>query len=344
MFHSCRNRLSMGSLRGSIDQMLDRTDATTSGYLQLSSDLPPRLDVLNHLDPGTPGHESFRNSLEGALQEITARGRSLDYISIMDLERISRKTPTAIRERGKATSFYQGLGALGDVTAQSCEPLPKSEAFSGAAGDLDQMCLTGESRLGETTRAKLEASPSLRRAAGARKDILQCRIDETSKLSPSTAQIVAGIEINVETTQYHVITDTVKLVYPWFQGRKSRVENFSTHEAALEILEVTQLSDPVHDLAYYKADTRSYFLQPRCFLIDRDTEAVARSRGMVLVSLSRRLQALQGHSDAEELRPGEQDTDSAYVSMVLDEDCVVVSIRRSHANDTPVLIVQVDET
>ncbi|MBE3044904.1 hypothetical protein IMZ48_20560, partial [Candidatus Bathyarchaeota archaeon] len=87
----------------------------------------------------------------------------------------------------------------------------------------------------------------------------------------------------------------------------------------------------------------SYFLQPLCFLVDRGAVEVARSRGINLVSLSRRWQALRGDDGAESLRPGELDMGGASVSMVCDGGYVVVSIHKSDAGDAPVFIETEDE-
>lgn len=134
------------------------------------------------------------------------------------------------------------------------------------------------------------------------------------------------------------ITETVKLMYPWFQGGKGRLEICPSHEAAMNMLQETQLSSPVHDLAFYDKDSRSYILHPECFLVDRDVVAVAKSKGTNLISLSRRWQALKGAEGAENLRPGELDMGGASVKMTHDDDYIVISIHRGEANDAPIYI------
>lgn len=338
MFRSCRNRLSMNSLRESIDNILDRDGGSAACYIELSSDDPPRLDVLHDLDATSPKHDGFRTSLEEAIQGITARGQSADYVNEADLRlnpRISKTTPTA----SKTADFRWATEMIKGITGEPCGKPLSAEKIVVDGDDLDSkgQGLSAEN-LGEAAKVRLKAGGCIRKAPEPRKGIRQLSDKESSGLSPSTARLVEDLGIQVDLSPSHSNADTVQLIYPWFQRTKGHLEVCPSHEAALNTLQATQLSRPVHDLAFYDAASRSYTLNPTCFLVDREVVDVAQARGINLVSLSRRRQALRGDDSARNLRPGELAMGAASVKMAYDEGYVAISIHRTHPNEVPVFV------
>ncbi|SPO00567.1 uncharacterized protein DNG_03315 [Cephalotrichum gorgonifer] len=344
MFQSCRNRLSVNSLRGSVDHIFDRGEGAAAYYFQLPSDEPPRLNVLQSLEPGARQDDSFRTSLESAIQEITARGRLLDYID--EVERKSTPpTSMTMSARGRAAGFHRTSVDLGEITPQPCEPVPERPSVISDAAGADQKRPSIDRPFGETTRAKLNANASIRRTGSARRAILQCSSgkNEAAGLAPSTARLVETIGITVVPPSDSIAEDNVKLVYPGLQEVKGRVEVCPSHDVALNTLEYARFSEPVHDLAYYDTGSRSYFLNPTCFLVDRGVESAAQARGLALVSLSRRWQTLKGLPGTESLRPGELDKVGASVGMSFDGDYVVISIQRTDPDENPIFVEEIDE-
>lgn len=345
MFQSCRSKLSKSSVRDSIDQMLDRESVTAACYSQLSSSEPPRLDILQHLQPGAPGDDSFQTSLERALQEITERGKSQGYAGDLDSKPSYRRSMT-MPVRGRAGGFRHAAEIFTGVAAKQHEQtLVEKEAITEGAAGLDPECPILERPLGGTKRIKLKPDACIRRATEPQMGIPQLADNKDSGLTfiPQIPRIIVDLGVKVDSAPSHSITNTVKLVYPRFQELRGRVETCFSHEDAMNTLQITRVSDPLHDLAFYDAASRSYILNPSCFLVDRDVEEVARSRGLILVSLSRRWQALKGIGGAGELRPGELGMDGASVVLTSEEDYIVVSIRRSHDGETPVFVEAVNE-
>lgn len=332
----------MNSLRESIDHMLDRDGGSAACYFQLSSSEAPRLDILQNLEPSAPEDDDFRMPLEEAIQAITTRGEAADYVNMAELKPSPRASST-MPVRGKAAGLSWAAEAQKGTTAKSCEQPLSSENPVVDGADLSPKRPSAEKSSGEVPRIKLKANACIRKAPEPRKGILQLSENEPSGLSQSTARLVAGLGIKVDVSPSHSITDTVKLIYPWFQRTKGRLEVCPSHEAAMHTLQTMQLSHPVHDLAFYDAASRSYLLHPKCFLVDREVVELARSRGINLVSLSRRWQALRGDGGAANLRPGELDTSGASVRMACDGGYVVISIHRSDASEVPVFIEAEDE-
>ena len=332
----------MNSLRESIDHVLDREGTSGGCYFQLSSSDPPRLDVLQDLNPSTPRDDGFRTSLEEAMQIITARGNAAGYVNEPDLKSDSRISKT-MPARGKIADFCRTTETLKGVAAES--PGLPFRAGEPVVADPGANDTSAEKPTGEVQKVKLKANARIRKAPEPRKGILQFSGTETPERSPATARPVDDVGIKVNIFSSHRTTDTVKLIYPWFQETKGRVEACPSHEAALNTLESMRLSRPVHDLAFYDTVSRSYILQPECFLVDRDVvDDVARLNGVHLVSLSRRWQALKGVAGAEKLRPGEQlDMGGATVRLNCDGEYTVVSIHRRGARDVPVFIEADDE-
>lgn len=346
MFQSCRSKLSKSSLRDSVDQMLDRDSVTAACYFQLSSSEPPRLDVLQHLQPGAPSGDSFQISVEKALQEIAERGRSQGYTSDFDPKPNYRRSMT-MPVRGRAGGFHYASEAFKGIAAKPHEQaLLEKEAAAEKVAGLDPECPVLERPLGGTKRIRLKPDACIRRATEPQMGIPHLVDNEDSGLTlmSEIPRLIVDLGVKVDSAPSHSITNTVKLVYPWFQELKGRVEVCFSHEDAMNTLQITRVSEPLHDLAFYDAASRSYILNPMCFLVDRDVEEVARSRGFILVSLSRRWQALKGIGGAEALRPGELGMDGASVMLAFDEDYIVISIRRSHDGETPVFVEAVDES
>lgn len=336
----------MNSLRESIDHMLDRDGGSAACYFQLSSSEPPRLDVLKNLDPSSPADDNFRVPLEEAIQAITAREGAADYVKMAELKPSPRASST-MPVRGKAAGSSQAAEAPKGTTAEPCE-----EPLGSEKPDIDRATLepkrpSAEKSVGEASRIRLKGNACIRKAPEPRKGIPQLAESEPPGLSQSTARLASDLGIKVDVSRSHRITDTVKLIYPWFQETKGRLEICPSHETAMHTLQTMQLSHPVHDLAFYDASSRSYFLHPKCFLVDREVVELARSKGINLVSLSRRWQALRGDESATNLRPGELggglSTDGgASVRMAWDGEYVVISIHRSDASEDPVLIEEED--
>ena len=169
--------------------------------------------------------------------------------------------------------------------------------------------------------------------------------DSRFTFAPEIPRLIVDLGVKVDSGPSHSIPNTVKLIYPRFQELKGRVEACFSHEDAMNMLQITRVSEPLHDLAFYGKASRSYILNPTCFLVDNELEEVALSRGFVLVSVSRRWQALKGLTGAERMRLGELGSgmDGASVVLSFDKDYIVISIRRSHDGETPVFIEAVDE-
>ena len=347
MFHSCRSKLSKSSLRDSVDQMLDRESVTAASYFQLSSSEPPRLDVLQHLQPGAPSDNGFQTSMESALQEITERGRSQGYASDFDSKPSYRRSMT-LPVRGKAGGFGYASEAFKEVaTEPHGQALFEKKAAVEDAGGLDPDCPILERPLGGSKRIRLKPDACIRRATEPQMGTSHLAGNKDSGLifTPEIPRLVVDLGVKVDSAPSHSISNTVKLVYPSFQELKGRVEASFSHENAMNTLQITRVSEPVHDLAFYDKVSRSYILNPPCFLVDKELEELALSRGFVLVSVSRRWQALKGLTGAKRMRPGELGSgiDGASVVLSFDEDYIVVSIRRSHDGETPVFIEAVDE-
>lgn len=337
MFQSCRNRLSKNSLRESIDHMLDRDGGSAAYYIALSSEAPPRLDVLRDLDPAAPKDDGFWTSLEEAMQDITARCALDGYVNETGPKLTSRISKT-MPARAKTADFGWATEALKGVIAE--DSWDQHQGTAKVAHEKDDIDSKGPSanKIGEAAKAKLKVGACIRKAPGARKGIPQLSDNEPSGSSLPTGRLVEDLGIKADASRSHSIRNTVKLIYPWFQRTKGRLEVCPSHEAAMNKLQTTQLSLPVHDLAFYDAASRSYILLPTCFLVDREVVDVAQERGINLISLGRRRQALRGDAGAEDLRPGELAMGAASVKMEYDEDYVVVSIHRTYANEVPVFI------
>ena len=248
--------------------------------------------------------------------------------------------------RGRAGGFRHAAEIFTGVAAKQHEQtLVEKEAITEGAAGLDPECPILERPLGGTKRIKLKPDACIRRATEPQMGIPQLADNKDSGLTfiPQIPRIIVDLGVKVDSAPSHSITNTVKLVYPRFQELRGRVETCFSHEDAMNTLQITRVSDPLHDLAFYDAASRSYILNPSCFLVDRDVEEVARSRGLILVSLSRRWQALKGIGGAGELRPGELGMDGASVVLTSEEDYIVVSIRRSHDGETPVFVEAVNE-
>lgn len=324
----------MNSLRESVDHMLDRDGGSAACYFELSSDDPPRLDVLTDLDPTSPNDDGFRTALEEAIQSIAARGRLADYINEADLKsssRISKTMPSRTKPADWATEALKGIME---------EPRGQPPGHWVVAAKEDDINSKGPSvdMLGGAVKEKLKAGACIRKAPGSQKGIRQLSDNGSSGFLPSTARLVEGLGIKADVSPSHSTTDTVKIIYPSFQKTKRRIEVCPSHEAAMNTLQTTRSSRPVHDLAFYEAASRTYILHPTCFLVDREVVGVAQERGIDLISLSRRRQALNGDDSAKDLRPGELARGAAFVKMAAVEDYVIISIHRTHANEVPVFI------
>lgn len=311
--------------------MFDRDGGSAACYFELSSDDPPRLDVLRDLDPTAPKDDGFWSSLEEAIQEITAKGALADYVSEADLN-LARRLSKSMIARTQTADFHWATEALKGITGESRAQHPSTEevATESKGPSID--------KLGEGVKARMKVGACIRKAPEPQGGIHQLSDNKSPGLSLSTARLGEDLGIKANGPRSPNIRDTVKLIYPWFQRIRGCLEVCSSHEAAMSKLQKTQLSLPVHDLAFYDAASRSYILHPTCFLVDREVVDVAKERGLNLVSLSRRRQALRGDAGAEDLRPGELAMGAASVKMVHDEDYVVISIHRTRANEVPVFI------
>ncbi|CAI4218097.1 unnamed protein product [Parascedosporium putredinis] len=155
-----------------------------------------------------------------------------------------------------------------------------------------------------------------------RNEVLESAKQSLGKSSPETAKVMTQIQDmppRARDKKVEVgggIQARVKMAWPWIQRSHGTVKVFDTHAAALASLQYEIHN--VNDLAFFNADSQTYFLQPPCFPIDKEDDEVGRSPAEILMSV--------------ELRPARP-----YITMNFDEeeDYVIVDFRDDRIPECP---------
>ncbi|PKS10402.1 hypothetical protein jhhlp_002153 [Lomentospora prolificans] len=351
---TCRKRLSMGSIKGSLAQVQghDINMGLVAPLIQTrTSSEPPRIRDLSDVSNEDPS--SFRNDLDEALEDIVKRGERNDYI--VGAKPCSFGPYLVLPVRRRAATFSTAINILGDISNRKTQGTSMGKDAQNALRDFDfgsrsdfATRLSTYNNVRTTSNGRTDSQERTEKHLDERNEVLESAKRSLRKSSPETAKIMGQIQdMPPRARDRNVsvgggIRARVKMAWPWIQRTHGTLRVFDTHAAALSSLQYE--IDNVNDLAFYNVDSQTYFLQPTCFPIDKDDDEVGRARGFELVSISFLNGTTEQNAVVDILMPDEPRAERPRLIMTVNEedDYVIVDFKDDTVPECPLARGDID--